>query len=238
MTSLLITGAAGMIGRLLMGRLVDTYAVRGLDNRPAPGVTVASVADYEGLLPHFAGVDVVLHLGAITEPDAPWNAVLEHNIVGTRNVLEAAKVSGVRRVVFASSHQSTLGYEQEEPYLSVLAGAPRPQDLELIRPDMPFRPSGFYGASKACGEILGRVYADHHGLSVICIRIVQVNADNRPHGPRWFSHDDLEQMVRRCIEVPDIRFAVYYGVSGNSHAIWDLSTNERDLGYYPKDGIK
>ena len=128
-------------------------------------------------------------------------------------------------------------YENEEPYASVLAGRQSPEQVPAITIDMPFRPSGFYGASKAFGEILGRVYSDHHGLSVLCIRIVQVNRENRPHGPRWFSHDDVEQMVRRCIEAKDIKFGVYYGVSGNSHAVWDMSSAQADLGYVPKDGI-
>ena len=151
------------------------------------------------------------------------------------NFFEAAKVQGARRVVFASSHQAMRLYEDQEPYALVLAGGLRPPDFEPIRVDMPFRPSGFYGASKAFGEILGRVYADHYGLSVLCIRIVQVNRENRPHSPRWFSHDDVEQMVRCCIEAKDIKFGVYYGVSGNSHAVWDLSNSRRDLGYRPKD---
>lgn len=238
MKTLLITGAAGMIGQLLMHRLASTYVMRGLDIRPAKGIATVSVADYNALLPLLIGVDIVIHLGATVSPNAPWEDVLEQNIIGTRNVFEAAKVQGVGRVVFTSSHQSTLGYEQEEPYASVLAGGMKPPDLPLIRPDMPFRPSGFYGASKAFGEILGRVYADHYGLSVLCIRIVQVYPENSPRSHRWFSHDDLERLVRKCIEAQNLRFGVYYGISANSHAIWDLSNAEREIGYRPQDGIR
>jgi nucleoside-diphosphate-sugar epimerase len=233
--TVLITGAAGMIGQVLMSRLADTYELGGLDIRPAEGIDTVSVADFGGLLTSFGGVDVVVHLGAMVSPDSSWDDVLEYNIIGTRNVYEAAKVQGVQRVVFASSHQSMRLYENDEPYVSVLAGRISPQSVPPITIDMPFRPSGFYGASKAFGEILGRVYAEHYGLSVLCIRIVQVNKENRPHGPRWFSHDDVEQMVRCCIEAKDIKFGVYYGVSGNSHAVWDLSNSQRDLGYRPKD---
>ena len=237
MKTVLITGAAGTIGQVLMERLADTYALRGLDIRPAEGIVTASVADYDALLSFLAGVDVVVHLAAVVDPRSSWEGVLEHNIIGTRNVFEAAKVQGVKRVVFASSHQSTLGYEYEEPYASIIGGGTRSAGFQAIRPDMPFRPSGFYGASKAFGEILGRVYADHYDLSVLCIRIVQVNRENRPHSPRWFSHDDVAQLVRRCIEAENIRFGVYYGVSGNAQAVWDISNAERDLGYRPKDGI-
>ena len=71
-----------------------------------------------------------------------------------------------------------------------------------------------------------------------CIRIVQANPENRLHGPRWFSHDNVEQMVRRCVEAGNIMFGVYCGVSGNGHAVWDISNAECDLGYRPKDGIR
>jgi nucleoside-diphosphate-sugar epimerase len=227
-----------MIGKVLMERLAGTYSLRGLDIRPAEGIATASVADYVALLPLLADVDVAVHLAAVVDPRSPWEDVLEHNIIGTRNVFEAARVQGVERVVFASSHQSTLGYEYDEPYASVIGGGSRPTGFQPIRPDMPFRPSGFYGASKAFGEILGRVYADHYDLSVLCIRIVQVNRENRPHSPRWFSHDDVAQLVRRCIDAENVKFGVYYGVSGNAQAVWDTSNAARDLGYRPKDGIR
>ena len=67
------------------------------------------------------------------------------------------------------------------------------------------------------------------------MRIVQVNNENSPDGTRWFSHDDIEQMVRRCIEAQEIKCGVYYGVSANSPAVWDISNAERDLGYQPWD---
>lgn len=230
----LITGAAGTIGQVLMKRLADAYELRGLDTRPAENVATASIGEYQTLLSHMEGVDVVIHLAAALKSDS-WPDLLRDNIVGTRNVYEASKAQGVRRVVFASSHQTTRLYEDDEPYVSVLAGRRPPDGMRPITVDLPFRPSGLFGTSKAFGEILGRAYADHYGLSVLCIRIVQVNRENRPHGPRWFSHDDVEQMVRRCIEAKDIKFGVYYGVSGNSHAVWDISNAERDLGYRPRD---
>ena len=237
METVLITGASGMIGQILMSRLSDTYNLRGLDIRPSEGVAIVSVADYDALLPRLDGVDVVIHLAALINIRlATWEENLEHNIIGTRNVFEAAKEQGVRRVVFASSHQSTRHYWDEEPYASVLAGGPRPPDFKPITADTPFRPNRLYGVSKAFGEVLGRMYSHYHGLSILCIRIVQVNPENRPSGPGWFSHDDLEQMVRRCIEAKDIPFGVYYGVSGNKHAIWDISNSERELGHKPKDG--
>lgn len=150
-----------MLGQLLIRRLADDYVVRSLDIRPAERIQSLRVADYGAFLPHREGVDVVIHLGPMVQPNEPWDKVLEHNIIGTRNVFEAATRQGARRVVFASSHQSMRMYEDEEPYASALADGPHTADFSPIRTDMPFRPSGFYGTSKAFGEVLGRVYVDH-----------------------------------------------------------------------------
>ena len=66
MKTVLITGAAGMIGQVLMRRLADDYALRGIDVRPAAGIASASVADYEALLPYLEGVDAVAFLAALS----------------------------------------------------------------------------------------------------------------------------------------------------------------------------
>ena len=78
------------------------------------------------------------------------------NSLGTYCLYEACVRRGCGRVVFASTNHVTGMYEKE--------GIP-------TDPDMPVRPDSFYGASKAHGEALGRYYADHFGLAVICLRI-------------------------------------------------------------------
>ena len=78
-----------------MRRLADTYVLRGLDVRPAEGIATVRVADYDDLLPALAGVEVVVHLTAVVSPRSLWEDVLEHNIIGARNIFEAARVQGV-----------------------------------------------------------------------------------------------------------------------------------------------
>ncbi|MSP14697.1 MAG: NAD(P)-dependent oxidoreductase [Chloroflexi bacterium] len=235
--TVLITGAAGTIGQILLSRLAGSYNLKGLDRFAGPGVTdIANIADFPDLLPHLAGVDVVIHLAG-NAGSGPWEVILESNIVGVRHTFEAARLQGVSRVIFASTYLVTYVYD-EEPYASVIAGGARPPDFQPISPRSLLRPAGEYGASKAFGEALGRFYADKYGLSVLCLRFCHVGKVEGARYPRELRHDDLEQMIRRCIDVPDLRFGIYYCISAHKQSVWDLSDGERDLGYRPvEDGM-
>ena len=236
----LVTGAAGNIGSAVMHDLADRFELTGIDIVPATGVTTVDIAEYDALLPHVAGIDTVIHLGADPRPDAPWESVLRNNLVGTRNVYEAARVQGVRRVVFASSHQSTIGWESDEPWKSVLEGAPPPPDFRPLDATTPFRPSGDYGASKGMDEVHGRAYSDNHGLSVICLRIVWCTRDGLPPETtpgRWLSRGDAARAIAAATDAPDsLKFGIYYIVSDNANMIFDREAAHRDLGFVALDG--
>ncbi|MFB6160433.1 MAG: NAD-dependent epimerase/dehydratase family protein, partial [Haloferacaceae archaeon] len=87
---------------------------------------------------------------------ADWGPILENNVVGTYNVLEAAAREGVEDVVFASSIHTVGLYENDL--------APDLYDPDFDRPvvrhDDPVRPDSFYGVSKVFGEALGRLYVE------------------------------------------------------------------------------
>ena len=123
-------------------------------------------------------------------------------------------------MVLASSLHVTGFYEAGEP----------------IGPGAPLRPDSFYGVSKACGENLGSLYADKHGLEVVCVRIGTVA--ERPTTPRhlstWLSSRDAVELFYRCLVAPDVGFTVVYGASANQRGWWDLDSAER-LGYRPAD---
>jgi nucleoside-diphosphate-sugar epimerase len=184
----------------------------------------------------------VIHLAADARVSAPWSSVLRANVGGTVNAFEAAREAGVRRVIFASSNHVVGMYENDEPYASIVAGdyeGLEPARLPLIGADARIRPDGPYGAGKAFGEAAGRYYADMHGLSVICLRIGTVNASDRPEDPREFAtlltHRDLVHLIRRCLDVPELPFGVFYGVSANTWRFWDIDGARRALGYEPQD---
>lgn len=226
----LITGAAGMIGKQLQGFLRDRYRLRLMYHQtvlPAVGddeVIVGDVRDLPTVERAVAGVDAIVHLAGDPKVDATFESTLENNIRGTYNVYEAARRQGKPRVVFASTNHVAGWYEVLKEY---------------VTPDMPVRPDGYYGASKAYGEALGRWYSDAFGLPVICLRIGSYL--DRPQNARnlstWLSPRDMAQLTWRSIE-SDVPFGIFYAISGNTRRYWDISDTQRILGYEPEDNAE
>lgn len=245
MKKVLVTGMSGQIGGIMRARLSDRYALSGLDVKPVDGfeVQVADLASLEAIQPAFEGVDTVVHLGADPSPRASWDSVLNNNLIATRNVYEAARVAGVKRVVFASSNH-VVGYVplKEEPYKAIYEGRlsdvrrPFPMlDASVLRPD------SYYGVSKAFGESLGSYFHDAHGISVICIRIGWVMTPDDPgfHPAAlslWLSHRDTAELMTKCIDAPaSVGFSIVHGMSNNTLRIWESEATEAVVGFVPQD---
>lgn len=241
---MLITGAGGLIGQILRAGLADGRLVRGLDVARHPGVDhVANMTKLRRARRAFRDLDAVVDLAADPSLSASWRAVRRNNVPATLNALEAARLAGVRRVVFASSNHVVGGYERDEPYASVVAGrydGLDPGRLPRLRSDAAIRPDTPYAVGKALGEAAARFYAEVHELSVICLRIGTVNRESRPTTPRHFAtlltHRDLVHLVDCCLAAPpEVGFAVVYGVSANTWRIWDIEEARALLGYSPRD---
>ncbi|HKS79254.1 MAG TPA: NAD(P)-dependent oxidoreductase [Gaiellaceae bacterium] len=241
---LVITGAAGTIGRVLRAELAVSHSLRTIDQLPAEGIDLAAdVRRSERMQKAFAGASAVVELAANPSLRTSWEQVLANNLAAALGTLEAARRAGVPRVVVASSNHVTGMHERDEPYASVLAGRYEgldPESLPRIRVDSPPRPDSFYAIGKCGAEAAARYYAEEYGMSAICLRIGTVNPENRPRNPREFAtlltHRDLAQLVRRCLEAPlDLGFAVFYGVSRNTWRIWDIEDAAATIGYEPLD---
>jgi nucleoside-diphosphate-sugar epimerase len=240
---LLVTGLSGLIGGALHQHLGPRYAIRALNRRPVPGVEChqADLGSLDAIQPAFTGIDTVVHLGAAAGDDQAPETILHSNVLGTYHVFEAARRAGVRRVIFASSGATISGWEREPPLSHIVNG--RYDELGSWSPlthEAPLRPSGLYGASKVWGEALARTYADAHGMSMICLRIGRVRAEDRPMAPRefavWCSQRDVVRMIEACIEAPErVRFDVFYVVSGNRWGYRDLEHARAVLGWTPVD---
>lgn len=237
---ILITGINGTIGKVLRAALQDDHDLYGLD-RVSPlsdRISSANVAEYEQVarvVQQFSPLDCIIHLAADASVTASWESVLVANIIGARNVFEAAREFQVRRVIFASSNHVTGAYEGFEPNLH-LHTQTEPQKIST---QDPIRPDSDYGVSKAFGEAVARYYCARWGVEAICLRIGAVLANDDPASNThlrkvWLSHRDLVQLVEKSLNA-NVTFGIYYGVSNNRGAFWDLTNAKAELGYEPVD---
>lgn len=242
----LITGMAGLIGRVITERLSDKYDLTGLDVKPVEGFVshVVDISDIDAIRPAFAGQQTVVHLAADPNADAPWDSIHKNDIVGTYNVMEAARQAGVERVVFASSNH-VVGYlpMKDEPYVAYFEQRDDdlPDPVPMITAEAS-RPDGFYAVAKAFGESLGSYYWDAFGLSCIALRIGGVHDIDSPEGmgplgrSLYLSHDDASHLVDCAIGAPaSLGFAVVYGVSNNTLRFHDIESAADLIGYHPRD---
>lgn len=263
-TNVLLTGAFGRVGTAIIDHLADddeyefTYLNRS--DRPEYETVVADVTDREAIQPAFAGQDAVIHLAGYPETDGTWSEVLENNIIGMYNTLEAAREAGVETFIFGSTNHVVGMYELEfapEIYDPSF-------DLTVDRRS-PLRPDSLYGVSKVFGEALGRYYIEMESgpSQFYSLRICSVRHEqyDHPYGDAehgvdrgdwerdsdqydemvarmkamWQSRRDLAQMVRCCLEDTDIEYDTFYGVSDNDGRWFDIEHARDRLGYDPQD---
>src|SRR5262249_27563110 len=178
----------------------------------------ADLADIGQVETAVAGIDGIVHLGGHSV-EGTWETILSSNIIGCRNLFEAARRARVKRIVFASSNHAVGFYPRRR----------------RIGTEAPVRPDSRYGVSKAFGEALGALYAFKHGMRVTCIRIGNFN--DAPIDERrlsiWISPQDLAQLVRIGLEHPDIRYEIFFGASDNVRGWWDNAAAFR-FGYRPQ----
>jgi uronate dehydrogenase len=224
---IVLTGAAGRVGRMLRDRLARPGRVLRLVDTaplsPGPGEEAiqATVTDLAAMTAACADATAVIHLGGISG-EASWEQIADVNIHGTYVVFEAARREQVSRVVFASSNHA-VGF------------SPR---AEFPVPDYAFpAPDTYYGVSKVAGEALASLYHSRYGLDAICLRIL--TCADRPADIRalstWLSPDDAGRLFEACLTAPSPGFRVAYGVSANTRGGFVSLAEAKALGYEPQD---
>lgn len=230
--TVLITGASGNMGSMLRARLATPGRTLRLFSRsavPAAGDdesverVIGTVTDLDSVVAACEGVSAVIHLGGISQ-EAPFDDILQANVVGSYSVLEAAHRQGVPRVILASSNHA-VGYWSRTQ-------AP-PDGLPA---DLPPRPDSYYGWGKTAMESLGRLYVDTYGLAVFNLRIgscFDVPSNGRELST-WLSPDDAGRLVAACLETEKGGHHLIWGVSRNTRRWWSLAAGEA-IGYHPVD---
>lgn len=227
----LLTGAAGTVGRSLRRSLAGQFALLRLSDRPgtdlgaaAQGeeIVYADLTDPGQVQEAAQGMDAIIHLGGIST-EGEFGTILDVNIAGMHHLMEAALQEGVRRVVFASSVHAAGFYPRSE---TVSAG-------------MPVRPDTYYGVSKVFAEALGRMYWHKYGLEFVAVRIYSFAEapENRRHLSSWLSPGDAAQLFGNAISAPGIGFLTVAGTSANTRK-WVTEDGWDALGYAPQDNAE
>lgn len=229
MKKLVLTGAAGRLGSYLrepLSKMCDELVSTDIAvdiGKLYDGETymMADLSSLDAMLKVIAGADMVVHFGAIGD-EAPWDDILQSNIIGAYNVWEAAYRCGVKRVVYASSVHA-VGMHKK---------------TDTIGLDAPHRPDTYYGLAKCFSEDLASLYWDKRGIEAVCMRIFScAQANNARSIGTWLSYDDLIHLVERSIDSPVVGFSIVYGISNNDRAVVD-NTKAGHLGYRPKDNAE
>lgn len=229
----LLTGASGNLGRHLAAALAQRgWRLRLTDILPFPDPLPAGAAfvkadlnDGVALLRQAEGCGAILHFGGVSV-ERPFEEVLGPNIRGLYHVYEAARREGAR-VVFASSNHA-IGFHE------------RPADAaDRLDFDCAHRPDGYYGLSKAYGELMGRMYWDKHGVENVNLRIGSCfpKPVDRRMLSTWLSYADLTRLVERCVLAERTGHAVIWGCSDNPASYWGRDHRER-IGWAPQDSAE
>jgi nucleoside-diphosphate-sugar epimerase len=235
---------SGLIGSAVRESMQADYELSALNRSDVVGIptTRSSLDDLDAIQPAFEGKDAVIHLAAKISDDYGWDDLLATNVVGTRNVFEAAAREGVKRVVFTSSGATVAGWELEPPYREVVAGQydQVPGQVPLIDEAMPTRPRNLYASTKVWGEAIAQHYVDNHGLEIVCLRIGFANGADRPESPRqfsvWNSQRDVVQAISLAVESEQIgKLDTFFILSNNKWAYRSIERARSVLGYEPAD---
>jgi len=226
MSKILLTGAAGGLGKVLRKRLNnfrDTIRLSDISDlgqaQDNEEIVNCDLADFDSVLALLDGVDEIIHLGGVSIEDTFAN-ILSANLIGTYNIYEAARQKGIKRILFASSNH-TIGFHDRETNLDA--------SCEL-------RPDCMYGVSKGYGELLARYYFDKYKIESACVRIgssFEKPLDRRQLAT-WLSFNDLTSLVKRIFEVDRLGFAIIYGVSANPETWWN-NHQASHIGWHPVD---
>ena len=225
MTTVLLTGAAGLLGRELLGPLSARYNVIAVDARPfridaeddvSPATALAfDLRDYGAVYETFARnrIDFVVHAGAISHPGPSFSqpvTSVQTNFDATVTLLEAATLFSVKRFVFISSIGVYGAFEQPN-----------------VREDHPMVGNSPYGVTKIAAELMGKMYAKKHALSFVALRYSHI------YGPDRQLACPIKMLVDAAVAGQPLRLPS--GADTQLHLIYQFDTSEPVLRCLERD---
>jgi nucleoside-diphosphate-sugar epimerase len=193
---------------------------------------VGDLTDAAAVAKAVQGMGAVVHLGAVPDDDDFLTRLLPNNIVGLHNILEAARIAGIKRVVLASTGQVVWWHLIEGPW---------PIEVDVL-----YRPRDWYAVTKIVAETAGQCYARNYAIAVVAVRLgwfprtpehaAELASTDR--GPNlYFSPGDAGRFFSRAIEADlEAGFWPVYAASRPVRApVFDLEPTKRLLGWEPVD---
>ena len=232
----LLTGAAGFVGRVALDLLRVRHEVTPFDVRPVEGcddAIVGDVLDYDAVSAAMEGCDAVVN--TIMAPNASYGdngPGFTINVSGMYNLLEAARTHGIKRFVHTSSGAVHTGY-------------PSPPETRLTHDLYPLKAAGPYALSKVLQEELARNVHEQHGLSVAAMRpwgIIDsermVTTDGASVTGFYFGSIDRRDVASALVcalEADDIGYECFYVMATpGGYEATDTARTEERLGWKPQ----
>ncbi len=245
---ILVTGAMGRIAQKVIPFLVEDYDLRLIDRQAGllDGLEVMAtdITDYEAVRRVTEGVESILHLAIASNREFVTDvekfeadegdeylrfnqATLSVNIGGTYNIVEAARASGVKRIIYGSSLTVILDH------------FPGP-----VHDNLPPKPVNFYAVSKLWGEELGEYFSRRHGLVFYSLRFGAPHPQPEHYKyQRWLAdpysraafvtYPDIAGAIRCALTAEKPRFGCYSIVSATEGDLIDTSKG-REIGWQPR----
>lgn len=245
---ILVTGSAGRLGRAAVRELVSRgHLVRGFDLRPTPNLesdqyTIGALHDFNALRQLTQSADTIIHLAATpddaqfprgsTDQDNFIAQLVPNNIIGAYHVLEAARVSGVKRLILASSGQVVDGY------LDV--------GRKPVSADWPTHPRYLYASTKVFLEAIGQAYAHAHAMEVLAVRlgwcprdagqVAQIAASDEDQDV-YLSPGDAGRFFAAAVESETLPPFTPVFVTSRPRGVpfYDLEPAKKLIGFVPQD---
>jgi nucleoside-diphosphate-sugar epimerase len=205
MQKIAITGGSGKAGRATIHELLNRgYEVFNLDiaapREQLCRFQTVDLMDLGETVEALHGYDAVVHLAANPNPSG-WTEerMFRHNTTTTYNVFRAAQLTGMKRVVWASS-ETTLGL----PFVNV------PPQYAPIDEDAPLVPESSYALSKVISEEMARQFSRWSGVPYVGLRFSNImepaayqnfpNWWNDPHARKWnlWGYVDARDVAQSC----------------------------------------
>ncbi|MGK0209030.1 MAG: uronate dehydrogenase [Patescibacteria group bacterium] len=204
---------------------IGYHKTKPKSSHPIKKIDLSSISKLKSRM---KGFDVVVNLAANADANAEFKDLVEPNIMGAYNVLEAARLSGVKRVIVASSVHAIRGYPLGKQ----------------IKTNYAPKPLNFYGATKVFNEALCHVFSIKYNLSCLAIRIGAYVSNDQQHTVCMtrdnfdyvISQRDMGQLIHKSIMAPaKVKYGILAGTSNNKHKYMNLEETKKLVGYKPKD---